>query len=298
MAFSQGSRFDVGIQIEATYGVAPASPALVAFPATSFGVNTTKSSLKSEAFSGNGQRLTQRHGNQAVAGDIAFEFADSDFDTILEGVMQSAFATGVLKHGTGLKSYHVEARHGDTAIYKLYKGAVFNQLSIDSSLDAIVKCTASLLAKEEAVSGTSFDASMTASANTAPFTGLEVAVSWRGTQLNASSLKLNINNNLASDFVLGSDKLANVSKGFIDVDGSFEVYLETASITSDFLAETEGELKIVIADATNSYTFTLPKTKLNSSDSTVAGQGSVVVSCSFSSVYDATQASTLMITKA
>jgi hypothetical protein len=297
MPFAQGSRFDVGIQLETTYGVAPAVPTLVALPATSYSINPTKTLITSDAFSANGQRLSQRHGNQNVAGDIAFDFADTDFDELLQGVMHSTFSSGVLKHGTGVRSYHIEGRMNDNTDYELIKGAVVNQLALSSSLDANVTGTASFMAKEVVASGTSFDATMTAASNTAPFVGHEVVVAWKGATAKATSASLTISNGFEANFTLGADVLAQVSKGFIEVSGSFETYYEDTAIVTDFLNEVEDDLSIVISDGTNSYTFLMPKVKLTGSDKTVAGQGAIIITANFSAVYDSVEGTTLKITK-
>jgi hypothetical protein len=297
MPFAQGSRFDIGIQVETTYGTAPAVPTLVALPATSFALNPTKTLLTSDSFSSTGQRNYQRHGNVAVAGDIAFDFADTDFDELLQGVMNSTFSTGVLKHGTGIRSYHIEGRMNDNTDYKLVKGAVVNQLALSMALDANVTGTASFIAKDSVSSGTSFDSTMTASANTPPFTGHEVTVSWKGVTAKASSASLTIANNFSSNYVLGSDLLEELSKGFIDVTGSFEAYYTSSTLDNDFRDEVEDDLSIAITDGTNTYTFLMPKVKLTSADSTVTGQGAIIITAGFSAVYDATEATTLKITK-
>lgn len=298
MPIAQGSRFNVGIQVETTYGVAPATPTLLELPATSFNINPTKTNLMSEAFTADGQRKYQRHGNVAVAGDIAFEFADSDFDELLQGVMHNTFSTGVLVHGTGIRSYHIEGRHNDITLYHLVKGAVINQLTINSALDAKVTATASVIAKDVVTSGTSFDGTMTNATNTVPYMGKEATVSWNNATFKATSFALTINNNMEPNYVLGSDKLDSPSKGFIDVTGTFEVYLENSTFRSAFMAETESELELLLDYGGNSYTFTMPSTKLTSAESTVAGQGSVVVSCGFSATKNAGEGTTLKITKA
>lgn len=298
MPFAQGSRFDVGIQVETTYGVAPVTPTLVAVPVTSFGINPSKTLLTSEAFSSDGQRTSQRHGNIAVGGDIAFEFADSDFDEFLQGVMHNTFSAGVLKHGTGIRSYHVEGRENDNTDYTLVTGAVINQLALNMSLDAFVTGTASFIGRDAVPSGTSFDSTMTASSNTPPFVGHEVTVSWKGVTRKASSASLTIANNFESPYVLGSRFLERVSKGFIDVTGSLELYVEDTTYATDFRDEVEDELIITIADATNSYEFLMPRVKLSGCEKNVAGQGSIIATCGFAGVKDSGEATTLKITKA
>ena len=298
MPFAQGSRFDVGIQVETTYGVAPATPTLVAVPVTSFGINPSKTNLVSESFSSNGQRNFQRHGNIAVGGDIAFEFADSDFDEFLQGVMHSTFSAGVLKHGTGTRSYHIEGRMNDNTDYTLVSGAVINQLALNMALDAFVTGTASFVGRDAQDSGTSFDATMTASSNTPPFMGHEVTVSWKGTTRKASSASLTIANNFESNYVLGTNLLDSVSKRFIDVTGSLELYVEDTTYATDFRNEVEDDLILTIADGTNSYTFLMPKVKLSSAEKTVTGQGSIIITCGFTATYDSGEATTLKITKA
>lgn len=297
MPFAQGSRFDVGIQLETNYGVAPTTPTLVAVPVTSFGINPTASLQQSDSFSGTGQRNFQRQGNRAVAGDIAFDFSDSDFDEFLQGVMHSTFTAGVLKHGTGIRSYHIEGRMNDNTDYTLVSGAVFNQLSLTMALDAFVTGTVSVIGRDCVDNGTSFDATMTASSNTAPFMGHEVTVAWKGVTRKASSASLTIANNFEPNFVLGAKVCDSVSKGFIDVNGSIEVYFEDTGIATDFRNEVEDDLILTISDATNSYEFLMPKVKLSSAEKTVAGQGSIILTAGFSAVYDVAEATTLKITK-
>jgi hypothetical protein len=98
--------------------------------------------------------------------------------------------------------------------------------------------------------------------------------------------------------VLGSDLLEELSKGFIDVTGSFEAYYTSSTLDNDFRDEVEDDLSIAITDGTNTYTFLMPKVKLTSADSTVTGQGAIIITAGFSAVYDATEATTLKITKA
>jgi hypothetical protein len=299
MPVSQGSNFSVGIQEEVTYGVAPVSPALVELNVTpTFNISPTKTLLESDAFSVTGQRLFQRHGNKNVAGEIAFDFAPTDFDVILQGVMNNAFSSGVLKHGTGLKSYHLEARYTDVGQYGLYKGLVFNQVSLNIGLDAIIKGSGSVIAKDVVYSTTSFDASLTASAKNAPYTGFEATVAWNGSNLKATAITLTINNNLSSNFTLGANTLDSISKGFIGVEGTFETYFENRTTLDAFLNETEGDLVITVDNGTVSYEFAMLKTKLNSAELSVGGQTAIMVSSSFKSTYDSTEATTLKITKA
>jgi hypothetical protein len=294
---AQGSSFTVGIQKESSYGVTPSPANLVGVPNNSFSINTTRTEILSEEM-GTGHRNFVQMGNESIAGDIAVEFAPSIYDTLLEGVMQSTFSTGALKHGTGLVGHHIEARYNDTTDYRLFRGCIFNQVEMSYELDGLVTATFGIIGREEVVSGTSFDASLTMPSFTPKFSGLDVAFTYGGSAIKPMSASFTVNNNASQDFVLGSKLLEAMGKGFIDVTGSFEVLLTDMTLLSAFKTDTEEELAITLDNGVSDiYTFTFPKTKLTEVSTTASGLSSQRLACSFRATYDSVSASTLVITK-
>lgn len=294
---AQGSSFTVGIQKESSYGVSPSPANLTAVPNNSFSINTTRSEILSEEM-GTGHRNFVQMGNESIAGDITVEFSANVFDTLLEGVMQSTFSSGTLKHGTGLVGHHIEARYNDTTDYRLFKGCLFNQLEMSYELDGLVTATFGIMGREEVLSGTSFDASLTTPSATPKFNGLNASFTYGGTAIKPMSASFTVNNNIQQDFVLGSKLLEAMGKGFIDVTGSFEVLLTDTSLLSSFKTDAEAELVITLDNGVSDiYEFTFPKTKLTEASTTASGLASQRLACSFRATYDSVSASTLTITK-
>ena len=93
MAFSQGSRHEIAIGTEATFGITPGGPSTTVQRNTGTTLNLTKETFTSEEIRSDRQIEFSRHGNKQVGGDINFELSYGGIDDILESVMFSTWAS-------------------------------------------------------------------------------------------------------------------------------------------------------------------------------------------------------------
>jgi hypothetical protein len=91
MAFAQGSRHEMAFGTEVTFGVTPGGPTTTLLRNTGTTLGLSKESFTSAEIRADRQIEFSRHGNKQVGGDINFELAYGNVDTLLESLMFSAW---------------------------------------------------------------------------------------------------------------------------------------------------------------------------------------------------------------
>ena len=92
MPFAQGSRSGLSYVKETTFGVTPATPALIQLPFTTHSLDLTKDRVQGNDIQPDRMLRTDRHGNRTVSGDIVVDLRKGDYDLFLESALMSAFA--------------------------------------------------------------------------------------------------------------------------------------------------------------------------------------------------------------
>jgi hypothetical protein len=100
--------------------------------------------------------------------------------------------------------------------------------------------------------------------------------------------------------VIGDSSAPSLEYGRAEIEGTITAYFEDTALINRFLNETETELEVSVNDptGTNAYTFLFPRIKINSADVPVDGPTSRIINMSFVALYDATELSNLVITRA
>ena len=301
MAFAQGSRSSLSYIVESTFGTTPAGN-FTNIPFSTHSLNLTKDRVAGNDIQADRMPRVDRHGNRQVAGDIAVDLRDGDYDDFLESAMLNTWATNVLKVGVTPKFMSIEDYAADIDQARVFSGCSVSSMAISLAPNQMVTTTFSMVGKDMTISGT--EKTQDAASGAAPFDAYSGDLSIGNVGGAApvaivTALDFTLNNSYAPTFVIGDDSAPSLEYGRAEIEGTFTAYFEDASLINRFLNETETEIEVSVDDPTgaNTYTFTFPRVKINSADVGVDGPTSRMVSLSFVALYDATEGTNLKITR-
>ena len=302
MPFSQGSRSSLSFVTEVTFGTTPAG-SFTNLPFTTHSLNLTKDRVAGNDIQSDRMPRVDRHGNRQVAGDIVVDLRDGVYDTFLESAMLNTWATNVLKVGVTPKFLSIEDYAADIDQARLFTGMTVSTMAISLAPNQMVTTTFGMVGKDMTVSAT--QKTQTAAANNAPFDAYsgDIAIGNVGSSSAVAivtGLDFTLNNSFAPTFVIGDSSAPSLEYGRAEIEGTITAYFEDTALINRFLNETETELEVSVNDptGTNAYTFLFPRIKINSADVPVDGPTSRIINMSFVALFDATEASNLVITRA
>ena len=301
MAFAQGSRSSLSFITESTFGTTPAGN-FTNLPFSTHSLNLTKDRVAGNDIQSDRMSRVDRHGNRQVAGDIAVDLRDADYDAFLESAMLNTWATNVLKVGVTPKFFSVEDYAADIDQARVFTGCSVSTMAISLAPNQMVTTTFGMVGKDMSMSAT--EKTQDAASGAAPFDAYsgDLAIGNVGGATAVAivtSLDFTLNNSFAPTFVIGDDSAPSLEYGRAEVEGTLTAYFEDASLINRFLNETETEIEVSVDDPTgaNSYTFLFPRVKINSADVGVDGPTSRMITMSFVALYDATEGTSLKITR-
>jgi hypothetical protein len=302
MTISTGARSKVGHITEVTYGTTPATPSLVELPFTSFSVNLIRDEHDDNSIRSDRMERYSLSGNRSVAGAIDVNFSHSLYDSLLESLFQSAFATNVLKVGTTRKSLSLEEGQLDVAQYRVYSGLIVDKMEMTIPSSGIVTAKFDVLAKDQtALSGTSVDADgYTAAAAKSPFTdnGTSGFMKEGGSAVGfVQNIQYTVDNGYGKNFAVGSNVVRDFTTGNAKITGTVTVFFEDAVMYNKFVNGTPTSLDVKLDDGTNTVQVYFPNVKYTGATKTISGNGPVSMTMPFKALYDATTGSNIVLTR-
>jgi len=306
MAFAQGSRSSLSYIVESTFGTTPAGD-FTNLPFSTHSLNLTKDRVAGNDIQADRMPRVDRHGNRQVAGDIAVDLRDADYDTFLESAMLNTWATNVLKVGTTPKFFSIEDYAADIDQARLFTGLSVSTMGVSLAPNQMVTTTFGMVGKDMTISGT--EKTQVAASGAAPFDAYsgDIAIGNLGGSSPVAivtGLDFTLTNSFAPTFVIGDDSAPSLEYGRAEIEGTFTAYFEAGAgdvggLIYRFLNEIETELEVSVDDPTgaNAYTFLFPRIKINSADVGVDGPTSRIINMSFVALYDTTESTNLKITR-
>ena len=303
MAFAQGSRSSLSYIVESTFGTTPAGN-FTNLPFSTHSLNLTKDRVAGNDIQADRMPRVDRHGNRQVAGDIAVDLRDADYDAFLESAMLNTWdgITHTLKVGTTPKFFSIEDYAADIDQARVFTGCSVSSLAISLAPNQMVTTTLGMVGKDMTVGAV--EKTQDAASGAAPFDAYSGDISIGNVGCAApvaieTSLDFTLTNSFAPTFVIGDASAPSLEYGRAEVEGTLTAYFEDATLINRFLNETETEIEVSVDDPTgaNSYTFSFPRVKINSADVGVDGPTSRMISMSFVALYDATEGTNLKITR-
>jgi hypothetical protein len=296
-----GSDFarDIAFVPEVTFGTTPGSPAMKFLRFTGGFPNVEKPGFVSEEIRSDGQITDMRHGMRRVNADLGFELSYGAFDGWLEAALGGTWTSNVLKAGRTARFFTLEERHIDVTQYAVTTGAVINSMSLNIQPEAMVTGSFGIIGRNQAWSGTSLG-SPTAVASHPPFSGFTGTINEGGSAIaNLTALELNIARNVEPIFVVGPSDLAKeMTLGQNVITGTATFLLESATLLSKFLNETESSLEVTLdGPAGGDLTISIPRLKYTGAARQRGVGTSLVVSMPFQALYSSGQASNIVVTR-
>lgn len=301
MAFAQGSRSSLSYIVESTFGTTPAGN-FTNLPFSTHSLNLTKDRVAGNDIQADRMPRVDRHGNRQVAGDIAVDLRDADYDDFLESAMLNTFVTNVLKVGVTPKFFSIEDYAADIDQARLFTGMAVSSMGISLAPNQMVTTTFGMVGKDMTIGAV--QKTQDAASGAAPFDAYsgDIAIGNVGSSTASgivTGLDFTLTNSFAPTFVIGDDSAPALEVGRAEIEGTLTAYFEDAALITRFLDEVESELEVSVNDPTgaNAYTFLFPRIKINSADVGVDGPTSRIISMSFVALYDATEGTNLSITR-
>lgn len=300
MAFASGSNRGAAYVEETSFGVTPATPTMQELYTTGMNLNMSAQTLQSEIVNENRQLMYLRRGTFQTGGDIPFELIYGHYDDLLEAVMGGTWTTDVLKCGNTFRSFTIEDRFTDIGQYRVYIGEVMDTFSLSvapGDSGSIVTGSFGTMGKKMTVNSTEL-ATPTAAGTNVPFDTCDGVIKVDGAAVQVfNSLDISFANNYAANYVIGDCSVASLTPGMIEVTGTLGAYLEDSAQVDRFLNETDTALEIVFTGLDgHKLSFELPSVKFTGAD-VDTNQQALNQSIPFTATYDATDDSTLVITR-
>lgn len=301
MPFSQGSRSSLSFIKEVTFGTTPAGN-FKNLPFSTHSLNLTKDRVVGNDIQADRMPRTDRHGNRQVSGDIVVDLRDTVYGEFLESALLGRWASDVLKVGTSPQFFSIEDYAADIDQARLFTGLTVSTMAISLAPNQMVTTTFGMVGKDMTISATQ-------KVQDGPFVRApydsysgDISIGNVGSSSAVAivtGLDFTLNNSFAPTFVIGDSAAPSLEYGRAEIEGTITAYFEDASLINRFLNETETELEVSVNDptGTNALTFLFPRIKINSADVPVDGPTSRIINMSFVALYDATEASNLVITR-
>lgn len=305
MAFAQGSRTRLSIATQTDFDTT-ATTGFTALPFTTHSLNLSKERVVGNDIQSDRMPRHDRHGNAQAGGDIVADLRSGEFDVLLESAMFNTFSTNVLKVGTTPKYFTIEDYAADIDQAKLFTGMAVSSMGVSIAPNQMITTTFSMAGKNMTISATE-QATVTASAGNSPFDSysgdVKIAdvdgISGATAACLLTAVDFTVNNSLSPTFTVGCLGAQSLEYGRAEVEGTLTAYFEDASLVNRFVNETETAIEVSVADPSGgSMTFLFPRVKINSADTSVDGPTSRFVNISFVALYDDTETSNLVITRA
>lgn len=299
MPKSTGARTKLTYIAEAAYGTTPGTPTFVEVPRTGGTINLQKESFQSADIRSDRMISDMRHGFKSSALPLAVELRHTEYDAFLESLMYDAWNLDVLKVGTTEKSFSMEQQYLDVTQYALATGMIVNAFSCSITPGALVTGTFDFVGKNMSYSGATSATVETAAGSSQPFDSVSGTINEGGSAIAIiTGLDFSVENNIEPAKVIGSDVAAEQIEGSCNVTGTVTAYFESATLVNKFINETGSSLDVTLSDpSANTLKFDFPNVLYNGADLSLDGTGPITVSLPFVALYDATDESSLVITR-
>lgn len=299
MAFAQGSRSRLTFAKEVTFGTAPAS--LTTLPINGHSLQLEKTLLESSEIRSDREDAVQRHGNKSVSGSVDVEFRADEYDALIEGALFSTFdSSNQITLGTSLQTFSFEDSALDISQFRLFTGCGINTFGLSIRPNEIVTASFGVIGRDLAISGTAQDATPDASAGNAVYDSFTGTVSIDSSSLaNITGIDFNIENNLATTDVIGAQITPQLEFGRGQVTGQLTAYYEDAALINYFVDETEIDIEFSLTDGVtgNTYTFDMPRCKVNGAAVPLDNEQSRIITLPFKALYSSSDTYSIRITK-
>lgn len=303
MPNSQGSRSELRIIREATYGTTPSSaPATSVLKFNSHSLAPQREGFSDERVRSDRQRSGFRHGFRSASGSVETNIYHADHDDLLESAFYSTFTSSVLEPSTSEQPFTLEDWMDDISKGVRYTGCIVNSLNISASAgDSRPTQTFNIVAQDGASNSSEIDASPTAASSKEMFDNFTGSIGEGGaspSETIITGFELNLENGIQPDRVLFNNTATGQAYGRVMVSGNVTAYVPDLALLDKFLNETESLLSVQFQDpSSNTLTILVPAMKYSGGDIPHNTEQSRVLTLPFEAYYDSGEGTNIRFTK-
>ncbi len=300
MAFETGSKTQLVRIVEVTWGTTPATPAMTKTRFTSVSLEPVMGMIESKELRSDRMTADVRGTTLNGEGTIAFEFAPTDFDDLIEAALGGTWTTNVLKAGATQKSFSMEVGHTGISQYKLLKGCLVDKWSMSIKPNQIVTGSFSIISKDFAVAGTTAATTTPAASGLSPYDAQNAATVMKegGTTIAIiTGLDFTLDNGIEKATVVGSKNLVGAQFGRSKITGTMTALFQDSTLLAKFLAETATSIECTLSNGTKSHALKFGNVKYTGGKSSVSTEGLLALELPFTALYDGVTTSNLQITR-
>lgn len=309
MTVADGSQTRLADVSEVVIGTTPATPAFQTMRYLSADVRLAKQTDIPNEIRADRNVASIVDVGRAVQGNINTLLSYGTYDTWLERLFCSSWATDVLVNGVTPKTATLEMLYeqGATDSFLRYTGCRWNTLALQMTARQSVTANWGIMGitSPTPTSAILTGATYLAATTTEVFNaGLNVGSLVMSSAAITSapkmqSLALNITNNIFPVDVVGQYETYAHGLGRFELTGTARVVFESLAVYSAILSHEDVALSFTLTDnAGNSYAVSIPKVKLLDGGPTVGGNGqAVILEVPIQAIFDATTAGSIKITR-
>lgn len=307
---ANGSRHSLYMIPEVTYGVTPATPAMLKVRHNSCTLGIDKDTLMSEELRSDRQIADFRMGQNKLGGNIVADCStDAQFTALMEGALCGTWTTNVLKAGILRKSFTMLRAFEDLGIagtdkqFQAIKGCEISGMEIKVVTSKIATATFDVLGQTQAFGLTAVavagaGATLGNASTNSPMDAFTGAITEGGSAIAVvTEISLKLDNNMDRRFVIGSKDTIRPQQGRSVVTGSITAYFESSVMLDKFLSESASSLSFTLQAGSSSLLFNIPNIKYTGGKPDVSNEGSITLTMPFQAVYDSGSASQIVVTR-
>ncbi len=301
MAQAKGSRSQVTIQKEDSFGVAPATPEaqLLYYSTCSLALN--RGQEQDDTLRGNRNPTKAMRGKDDVSGELAANMQAYN-GLLLLGLMGEVTTSGteapythLFTVGDELPSFLIEKGFLDIGQYFRYLGCKIGSMKVSCTPAGKQQMTFSLMGAQEVTASAAFDSSPT-DLTYAPFDGFSLGTLEEGGSAIAdvTAVDLEMSNDLDGDQYLlgGQGRRADIPEGTVAVTGTLKARFTSLALYTKAINDTASSLKLIFGRGTGAGTagnesleFYIPELTFTPKAPPISGPKGIVVELPFVGYY-------------
>lgn len=264
-------------------------------------LTVSSSTYTSEQISKHRGTLDVKNGSYSVGGGLQTELGYDNFTLfahLVLGNLEEANGVKTIKRGKKLPTFTLEKGFTDINQFYEFRGNKVDSLQLQTQVNGLVQLSVNIKGNEFENKTSDFFANLTEKelANDL-VSDLETVIKVGDLSVCASSLNINISNDLVESRCIGSAFSKTQAEGRGSVTGDISFAFENGSVYEKWKNETTEKLEITYKKSDDVYIkITLPKVKWGGDGiSKVDTADALFVNMSFTSLVDATQESDIVV---
>jgi hypothetical protein len=295
MTQARGSKSQVVIDFESSFGVNPSSVKGILMPFNSCAIQAKQTLTDAATIRGNRSQAAPIVGKTDVSGDIVVPVDEKAFGYWLKAFCGAPITTGtgdpythVFKPGNTQPSLVIDKEFNDIGQYLLYNGCKVNQIKMTLGGDGELTATVSIMGSKETSGTAAYDAAPT-SLTFSRFGNFQGSVKEGGSSIAyLSQMELTVSGNLNGDqYCIGSNGFrTDLPEGLISVTGSITALFQDAALMNKAINGTESSLELALTSGTHSLTIAIPELIYERQTPGISGPQGITIQLPFRGYYD------------